>query len=77
MKVTSIEDGRFEPTVVGAVRRYWIMVLAIAVLTAGSAVGYTLVVPEIYLAQATVTVPQTSASEEEASDQYLDSQVLS
>jgi capsular polysaccharide biosynthesis protein len=58
------------------VRRYWIMVAVIAVLTAGSAVGYTLVVPEVYLAQATVTVPQTSLSEEEASDQYLDSQVL-
>jgi Mrp family chromosome partitioning ATPase/capsular polysaccharide biosynthesis protein len=76
MKATSIEDGRFEPTVVGAVRRYRIMVLVIAALTAASAVGYTLVVPEVYLAQATVTVPQTSLSEEEASDQYLDSQVL-
>jgi Mrp family chromosome partitioning ATPase/capsular polysaccharide biosynthesis protein len=76
MKATSIEEGRFEPTVVGAVRRYRIMVLVIALLTAASAVGYTLVVPELYLARATVTVPQTSLSEEEASDQYLDSQVL-
>jgi Mrp family chromosome partitioning ATPase/capsular polysaccharide biosynthesis protein len=76
MKATTIEEGPFEPTVLGAVRRYRIMVLVIALLTAASAAGYTLVVPEVYRAQATVTVPQTSLSEEEASDQYLDSQVL-
>jgi Mrp family chromosome partitioning ATPase len=71
-----VEEGGFEPTVVGAVRRYWLMVGIIALLTTVSAVGYTLVVPEVYRADATVTVPQTSLSEEEASDQYLDSQVL-
>ena len=71
-----VEEGRFEPTVVGAVRRYWLMVGVIALLTTASAVGYTLVVPEVYRADATATVPQTLLSQEEASDQYLDSQVL-
>lgn len=76
MKATSIDQGRFEPTVFGAVRRYWMMVLVIALLTAAAAVGYTLVATEIYRADATVTVPQPLLSEGEASEQYLDSQVL-
>ena len=59
-----------------AVRRYWGMVFVLALLTAAAAVGYTLVVPEVYRAYATVTVPPTSLSQEEDSDQYLDSQVL-
>jgi Mrp family chromosome partitioning ATPase len=76
MKATRIEQARFEPTVFGAMRRYPAMVLVIALLTAAGAVGYTLVEPEVYRAHATVTVPQTSMSEGESSDQYLDSQVL-
>jgi Mrp family chromosome partitioning ATPase/capsular polysaccharide biosynthesis protein len=76
MKATSIRQDRFEPTVSGAVRRYRVMVLVIALLSAAAAVGYTLVEPEVYRAHATVTVPQTSLSQGEARDQYLDSQVL-
>src|SRR5215211_993031 len=76
MKATNIDLSRFEPTVVGAVRRYPIMVLVIALLTTAAAVGYTFVEPEIYRARAAVTVPQTSMSEEEPIEHYLDSQVL-
>ncbi|HZO65641.1 MAG TPA: Wzz/FepE/Etk N-terminal domain-containing protein [Kribbellaceae bacterium] len=76
MKATNIGQGRFEPTVFGAVRRYRIMVFVIALLTAATAAGYALVEPANYRAHATVTVPQTSLSQGEARDQYLDSQVL-
>jgi Mrp family chromosome partitioning ATPase len=76
LKVTSIDQVRFEPTVFGAVRRYRIMVLTIALMTTAAAVGYTLVVPELYRAEATVTVPQTSLAQGDAREQYLDSQVL-
>jgi Mrp family chromosome partitioning ATPase len=76
MGVTSIGQAQFEPTVLGAVRRYRIMVVVIALLTAAVAVGYTLAEPKVYRAHATVTVPQTSLSRGEAGDQYLDSQVL-
>jgi Mrp family chromosome partitioning ATPase/capsular polysaccharide biosynthesis protein len=78
MKGASIEQGRFDPTVFGAVRRYWIMVLVIALLAAAAAVGYSLVVPEVYRASATVTLAQTQTSRSlnEDSEQYLDSQVL-
>ena len=40
MKATNIGQGRFEPTVFGAVRRYRIMVFVIAFLTAATAAGY-------------------------------------
>jgi Mrp family chromosome partitioning ATPase/capsular polysaccharide biosynthesis protein len=76
MNATSIRQDRFEPTVFGAVRRYRVMVSVVALLTAAAAVGYTLVEPEVYRAHATVTVPQTSLSQGEARDQYVDSQVL-
>jgi len=76
MMATKIEPGRFEPTVFGAVRRYWIMVLTIAVLMAGAAVGYSLIQPEVYRAYATVTVPQSALAQGESHDQYFDSQVL-
>ncbi len=76
MFATEIEQGRFEPTVFGAVRRYWVMVLVIAVLTAGAAVGYSLVQPEVFRAYATVTVPQSTLADGESRDQYFDSQVL-
>ncbi len=76
MKATNIGQGRFEPTVFGAVRRYRIMVFVIAFLTSATAAGYAFVQPANYRAHATVTVPQTSLSQGEARDQYLDSQVL-
>jgi Mrp family chromosome partitioning ATPase/capsular polysaccharide biosynthesis protein len=76
MKATTIEQGRFQPTVFGAVRRYRFMVLVIAVLAAVGAVYYTVVKPELYQANATVTVPQTTQVQGEARSQYFDSQVL-
>ncbi|MFI7060931.1 Wzz/FepE/Etk N-terminal domain-containing protein [Kribbella sp. NPDC050124] len=76
MRATKIEQARFEPTVVGAIRRYRLMVLAIAVLTAAAAVGYSLMQAEVYRAYATVTVPQSTFAQGEARTQYFDSQVL-
>ncbi|MFG1813046.1 Wzz/FepE/Etk N-terminal domain-containing protein [Kribbella sp. NPDC049174] len=76
MQATGIDQGRFEPTVFGAVRRYRIMVLVIAVLMAGAAVGYSLLQAEVYRAFATVTVPQSALDQGESADQYFDSQVL-
>jgi Mrp family chromosome partitioning ATPase len=75
MGAISVKD-RFEPTVVGAVRRYWMMVLMVALLTAAAAVSFSMVVPEVYRAHATVTVPPMSLSGGEDSSQYLESQVL-
>ncbi|MEV0802626.1 Wzz/FepE/Etk N-terminal domain-containing protein [Kribbella sp. NPDC050281] len=76
MKATGIEQARFEPTVLSAVRRYWVMVTVIAVLTAVAAVGYSMQQAEVYRAYATVTVPQSTLAEGEARTQYFDGQVL-
>ncbi|MFC5993668.1 AAA family ATPase [Pseudonocardia hispaniensis] len=75
MKVEGTEQFRFEPTVFGAVRRYRAMVLAIACLTMIAAVAYSLLVIDVYRAEARVTIPRSS-SESQESAQYLDSQVL-
>ena len=45
-------------------------------LTAAGAVAYTVAEPELYRANATVTVPQTTQVQGEARSQYFDSQVL-
>ena len=76
MADTNLERFRFEPTVFGAVRRYRAMVVAVVLATVAVAVGLTLAQPEAFHAQATVTVPQPLSSPDQASDQYLDSQVL-
>jgi capsular polysaccharide biosynthesis protein len=76
MRVTGGEPFRFEPTVFSAMRRYRFMVLAVALMIAAAAGGYALMQTEVYRAGATVTVPQSSLSQGQASDQYLDSQVL-
>ena len=74
----SAEPFRFEPTVFGAVRRYLIMVIAIAVATTAAAIGYTLMQPKMYRAQASVTVPLPLSLLAQHADpgQYLDSQVV-
>jgi Mrp family chromosome partitioning ATPase len=68
--------GQFEPTVLGAVRRYWLMVLSAALIAAVAAVAYSIFVPKKYRAEAEVTMPPTSSSQGESGDQYLESQVL-
>jgi Mrp family chromosome partitioning ATPase len=72
------EPFRFEPTVFGAMRRYRILVLAVAVITMLAAVGYSLIQPKNYRAQAYVTMPQQAPLQGQQADagQYLDSQVL-
>ena len=76
MKASNNEQFEFEPSLIGAVRRYWAMVMAIVFLTTAAAVVYTLKQPPVYQATATVTVPQPLLAQGQGSDQYLDSQVL-
>ena len=42
MKDASVESARFEPTVIGAVRRYPIIVVTVALLAVMAAIAYTL-----------------------------------
>lgn len=76
MADSNLERFRFEPTVFAAVRRYPAMVLAIVLATVVVAVGITVAQTEKFRAQATVTVPLPMSSQDQAGDQYLDSQVL-
>jgi Mrp family chromosome partitioning ATPase/LPS O-antigen subunit length determinant protein (WzzB/FepE family) len=74
----SAEPFRFEPTVFEAMRRYHILVLAVAVIIMLAAIGYSLIEPKTYRAQAYVTMPQQAPLQGQQPDagQYLDSQVL-
>ena len=72
----NIDLGRLEPTVLGAVRRYWLMVFGVALTGAVAAVAYSTVMPQDYRAEASVTVPQASSSQAGSGDQYPESQVL-
>src|SRR5512133_2690513 len=77
MKIAdNFQPSRFEPTVFGAVRRYRVMVLAIAVAAMLAAVGYTLMQGKTYQAQVSITVPQEVSLQGQDTAQYLDSQVL-
>jgi Mrp family chromosome partitioning ATPase len=69
---------QFEPTVFGAVRRYRVVVLSLAILGLVVAVAYSLHEPKIYQTKANITVPLPSSSSQTAADpgQYLDNQVL-
>jgi Mrp family chromosome partitioning ATPase len=71
MKDASVESARFEPTVIGAVRRYRIMVAAFALAGLAAAVGYTHHHGETYAAKANISVPMS-----EGSAQPIDSEVL-
>ena len=72
----SIESAGHEPTVVGAVRRYSVMVAAFALAGLIAAVGYAHHAGRTYRGQASVTVaiPETQQNQDPA--QYLDSQVV-
>ena len=78
MKTTGVEPAQSEPTVFGAVRRYRVMVLVVALLAMVVAIGYSLAQTKIYRAYASVTVPQPASMQAQQIDpaQYLDSQVL-
>jgi Mrp family chromosome partitioning ATPase len=78
MRAVGIESVRPEPTVFGAVRRYWVMVLAVALAGLVAAAAYSLAQTKIYRAYASVTVPVPVLLQGQQADpaQYLDSQVL-
>src|ERR1700761_2592045 len=67
-----------EPTVFGAVRRYWILVLTVALLGALASVGYSLTTAKFYRSYASITLPMPVSLQGQQPDpaQYLDSQVL-
>jgi uncharacterized protein involved in exopolysaccharide biosynthesis len=76
-QVAGAEPSRLEPTVLGAVRRHFGIVLAVTVLAVAVAAGYSLLQPKVYRAQALITMPQASVQGLDAnSGQYLDSQVI-
>jgi Mrp family chromosome partitioning ATPase len=62
--------------VFGAVRRYPATVVAVMLIGAVIGIAYSLVVPEQYRASAGMTVPQPVSTQQDGSDEYLDSQVL-
>lgn len=76
MKAASIESAGFEPTVVGAVRRYSIMVIAFALAGLIAGVGYAHYAKSTYRGQASITVSLPSTQQNQDAAQYLDSQVL-
>ena len=77
MKIAaSGEPSGFEPTVFAAVRRYRTMVLVVVAVAVAAGVGYSLIKPSIYRAQASVTVPAQASLPGQEPGQYLDSQVL-
>ena len=73
---TGTDRYRFEPTVFGAVRRYLVVVVLLALIGAAAALGYSLMQTKLYRAGASVTVPQLAALKDQDPDQYFDSQVL-
>jgi hypothetical protein len=72
------EASRFEPTVSGAIRRYRVMVVAVAILGMVVAIGYSVTQPKVYRTQAFITMPQQASLQGQQlnSGQYLDGQVL-
>jgi Chain length determinant protein len=72
------ERSRLEPTRFGAARRYGVIVLAVAILGMVAAVGYSLMQPKVYRAQALIAVPQRAflLGQQADSGQDIDSQVL-
>jgi Mrp family chromosome partitioning ATPase len=80
MKADRVESLSLQlaPTVFGAVRRYWIMVVAVAMAALVAAVAYSVAFGKVYRAEASVTVPAPAPLQGQQADagQYLDSQVL-
>jgi len=72
----SVDPIRFEPTVFGAIRRYRVMVVGLAILSMVAAVAYAVHQPKVYQTEANVTVPLPVSSPATDAGQYLDSQVL-
>jgi LPS O-antigen subunit length determinant protein (WzzB/FepE family) len=72
------EPSQFGQAVVDAVRRYRGMVIAVAIVAMVAAIGYALVQPKVYRAQASITMPQQVSlqGQQGNSGQYLDGQVL-
>ena len=76
--VANAEPSPIEPARLGAVRRYGLIVFAVAILGMVVAVGYSLMQPKIYRAQALIAMPQPVSllGQQANSGQDLDSQVL-
>jgi Mrp family chromosome partitioning ATPase len=73
----NVDLSRFEPTVIGAIRRYRILVLTMAILGMVIAVAYSLHEQKIYQTEVNVTFQPPASSQASANPgQYLDNQVL-
>jgi Mrp family chromosome partitioning ATPase len=72
------DPARLEPTVFGAIRRYRVMVIAIAILAMVAGAGYSATRPKVYRTSANVTVslPESSPAAQADPAQYLDEQVV-
>jgi Mrp family chromosome partitioning ATPase len=73
-----VDPARLEPTVFGAIRRYRVMVIAIAILALVAGAGYSATRPKVYRTEANVTVslPESSPAAQADPAQYLDEQVV-
>lgn len=77
MTSTAGETRRLvEPTVLGAMRRHWLLVSLIVVACVDLALAYGTLQEDEYRASATVSAPRPAGSALQSDAQYLDSQVL-
>lgn len=77
MTPTAIAPRRLvEPTVLGAMRRHWLLVTVIVVTCADLALAFSLLRGAEYRASATLSAPRPAGSALQSDAQYLDSQVL-
>lgn len=69
-------DRLVEPTVLGAMRRHWLLVCLVVFACVDLALAYGVIKQEEYVATATVSAPRPAGSALQSDAQYLDSQVL-
>lgn len=69
-------DRLGEPTVLGAMRRHWLLVCLVVFACVDLALAYGVLKQDEYLATTTVSAPRPADSALQSDAQYLDSQVL-
>jgi hypothetical protein len=77
--MTSPADGQrrlVEPTVLGAMRRHWLLVSLVVVVCVDLALAYGFYKQDEFRATATISAPRPAGSALQSDAQYLDSQVL-
>lgn len=69
-------DRLVEPTVLGAMRRHWLLVSLVVVVCVDLALAYGFLKQDEFRATATISAPRPAGSALQSDAQYLDSQVL-